>query len=54
MSILNPKSDDDLRSLARKSRTDTLSTDERADLEAAQRQSGSLANELKDIRDGKK
>ena len=53
MSILDPKSDADLRALARKSRSGGLSSNESAELEQATSQSGPLANELKNIQDGK-
>ena len=53
MSITDPKSPADLRALARKSRTGTLSKNEAYELERATSQSGSLSRELQEIRDGK-
>ena len=51
MSGSDPKSDSDLRALAQRSRTETLSKNDQWELDRAIRQSGSLGRELKETRD---
>jgi hypothetical protein len=53
MSRMDPRDDQYLRSLARRSRTGTLSSNEAAELDTALKQSGPLSRELQRIIDGK-